>query len=252
MPLRIGKTYTRKQIHAAVGGGDFQSYLPHKNGDVICGCFDPSLNVRAPVEIDIGKGKDVVRYAKRLVEQGTPVPVFLKQSTDNWEYKGRFRAVKYSKNQRDLRQSMKRRPNAIAVLYLVAVDETENEGMTDDPSVPVSIAAEGGRALVNHFRRERSRQLAEAKRRAYRAEYQQLSCEACGLSELDLPAKLGEGCFEVHHQAPLADRRTSSPTRIADLTLLCANCHRLIHRSRPMLKLSGLRKLVNRRQTTKN
>ena len=243
MPLSIGKAYTRKQIHQAVGGGDLQSYLPHAKGDVLCGCFDPRLNSRAPVEIDLGTGKDVVRYAKRLLAQGTAVPVFLKQATDEWEYKGRFRAVKYGTSARDLHQSKKRRANAIAVLYLVAVDETENEGMTDDPSVTVQIAAEGGRALVEHLRRERSRQLAEAKRRAYRSEHGQLNCEACRLSESDLPATIGEGCFEVHHLAPLAGRRTSSPTRIADLALLCANCHRLIHRSHPMLTVSGLREL---------
>jgi len=46
--LKTGNQYSRRQIHDLLGGG-IQSYLPHKNGQVVCGCFRKDLNPLAPV-----------------------------------------------------------------------------------------------------------------------------------------------------------------------------------------------------------
>jgi len=128
----------------------------------------------------------------------------------------------------------------VAVLYLVRADGSEAQGISDDPSITTSEAVEGGRSLVEHFQRERSRSLVEAKRRAFRAAHGRLFCEACLLSETALPPGIGEGCFEVHHLVALSARQSSVLTRIDDLALLCANCHRMIHRSNPMLTVAQL------------
>ena len=244
MPLSLGTTYTREQIHQEVGGGDLTSYLPHRHGNVVCGCFDPEFNQCAPTEIDLGAGVDVQHYAQQLRDQGTAVPVFLKRATDQWQYSGRFRAVRYGTDPADLTQGPPRRVGTVAVLYLV--EEQVGGEVTNDPSISIEAAAEGGLALANHLQRERSRYLSDAKRRAYRVAHGTLSCEACGLSESALPLTIGEGCFEVHHTEPLADREASSLTRIADLALLCANCHGMVHRARPMLAVSALANLLSR------
>lgn len=41
------KTYTREQIHAALGGNP-RAYLPVKGGRVVAGCFKTDLNPGAP------------------------------------------------------------------------------------------------------------------------------------------------------------------------------------------------------------
>ncbi len=46
MPI-LNKTYTREEIHEMLGG-DMQSYLPHKDGKVVCGCFRLDTNPDAP------------------------------------------------------------------------------------------------------------------------------------------------------------------------------------------------------------
>lgn len=243
MPLVIGKRYSREQIREAVGGGDLQSYLPHSQGRVLCGCFDPALNARAPYEIDIGDLPNVIRYARALIQQANEIPVFLKQGTGKWEYLGQFSPVRYNTDEEDLFPKKPRRPNAVGVLYL-ARSNAESSDVTDDSSVTAVAASEGGRSLVEHLRQERSRSLVDAKRRAFREMNGMLKCEACGISEANLPAKIGEGCFEVHHTAPLAQRSGPAVTRIDDLALLCANCHRMIHRSLPMLSVSALRSIL--------
>ncbi len=57
-----------------------------------------------------------------------------------------------------------------------------------------------------------------------------LSCEVCGLARPDLGPELQEALFEAHHVIPLAEAGERR-TKLSDLSLLCACCHRLIHRA---------------------
>ena len=241
MLFQIHLNYTRQQIHDQLGG-DLQSYLPHVDGQVVCGCFDPALNARAPFEIDLGTGRDIERYADRLYTQRTSVPVFLKRGTFEWEYVGDFVATDLSNNEDDLFPAKAfRRQDARSVLYL-----EEHSAQSDTPQPDSTLvgdspqAIEGAKSLAKHLRRERSPVLVEAKRRAFRNEHGSLSCQACSLAESNLPKGLGEACFEVHHLEALAGRHNASATRLDDLAIVCANCHRMIHRTQPMLSIEHL------------
>lgn len=55
-------------------------------------------------------------------------------------------------------------------------------------------------------------------------------CEICDLARPDLEEPLQEAIFEAHHLVPLADAGERK-TKLADLALLCACYHRLIHRA---------------------
>lgn len=43
------------------------------------------------------------------------------------------------------------------------------------------------------------------------------------------------------HRSPGGDHRPGDKTRLQDLALLCANCHRMIHRARPWLSVEEVR-----------
>ena len=55
----------------------------------------------------------------------------------------------------------------------------------------------------------------------------------------------GDGFIECHHTIPVRDLRPGSRTRLSDLALVCANCHRMIHRRSPWLTVEELRLLVS-------
>lgn len=55
-------------------------------------------------------------------------------------------------------------------------------------------------------------------------------CEICNVTRSDLDEPLQEAMFEAHHLVPLAEA-DERKTKLADLALLCACCHRLIHRA---------------------
>lgn len=99
--INVGKRYTRAQIQQAYGGG-IQTYLPNRDGRVTCGCFDPELNPRAPEEILVGDGPNIVAAARLLIRQGGAIPIFIKRASSEWEFLGRYRVASHSLDARDI------------------------------------------------------------------------------------------------------------------------------------------------------
>lgn len=93
------------------------------------------------------------------------------------------------------------------------------------------IEFEEGRILTRiHFVRERNATLVETKKRLMLTQTGKLDCEACGFDFKAKYGDLGEGFAECHHLAPVASLTPGTNTRLADLCVLCSNCHRMIHR----------------------
>jgi 5-methylcytosine-specific restriction protein A len=90
-----------------------------------------------------------------------------------------------------------------------------------------------GRLLVRRaLIRERDPKLRKLKIRQLRSAGLPLRCEVCSFDFARVYGRLGEDYIEVHHVTPLhiSGRRE---TRLDDLACLCANCHRMCHRSSP-------------------
>jgi predicted HNH restriction endonuclease len=238
--LMLGKNYSRTKISELLGG-EMVIYLPAKNGKVTAGCFDPKLNRRAPKEIDIGNRPEAVKRAIALGKAKSEIPVFLKRRANQWEYVGNYRCNLFSQEKKDIEAYPDRRKDAVGVLYFEEAI-TRSKEIALDSELLEFRANEGKQRLVIHLRRERSRDLIIAKRNEVRVEKGCLVCEACKLRERTLPKHIGEACFEVHHKTPLTTLTEQIEIRLADVSLLCANCHRMIHRSDPMMTVDELQK----------
>jgi len=106
-------------------------------------------------------------------------------------------------------------------------------------------AIEGRKKFVTHLQRERKPWLVEAKKTKVLNETGRLACEACGF---DFRKVYGEDFAEAHHRAPLSAVETDTETTLDDLAVLCANCHRMIHRTKPMESIEQFRKRLARFQ----
>jgi len=115
----------------------------------------------------------------------------------------------------------------------VAVAEDEDE----------SEFPEGRIIYRLHRARERNRALVKRKKDQIRKAGQPLACEVCRFDFGMTYGSLGDGYIECHHAIPLSEAGEST-TRLADLLLVCANCHRMIHRKRPWLTVDGIRRLL--------
>ena len=105
-------------------------------------------------------------------------------------------------------------------------------------------SADEGRILTRlHRVRERSHGLVERKKKQVRAESGRLACEGCGFDFESSYGERGIGFAECHHRVPLSKLSAKTKTRADDLAIVCANCHRMIHRSEPWLAVSQVRAL---------
>lgn len=99
-----------------------------------------------------------------------------------------------------------------------------------------------GRLLYRvHKTRERGR--GEEKKRAVLRATGRLECEVCGFDFLLTYGERGRGFAECHHTLPLSDGTRT--TYLRDLAIVCANCHRMLHRG-DLLSVEGLRQLIGR------
>ncbi|MCK9589354.1 MAG: HNH endonuclease [Terrimicrobiaceae bacterium] len=234
--------YSSAEIHSSIGGGNVQSYLPQRDGKILCGKFDRAKNIQAPIEIDVGGKPKVVKGALLLSKAEYSIPVFLKKGSGVWEFVGDYVCQQYSTAPGDLYpQNPTRRPDAVGVLYLQRV-------YTDNDTQPVLDLArqEGELKLRLHYIRERDPSLAIAKKNTCRKLSGYLQCECCGLKSTLLPTGHADSCFEVHHLTPLSAGNGIVKTTLNDLALLCALCHRMIHANQCISTISELKNKIER------
>jgi predicted HNH restriction endonuclease len=110
-------------------------------------------------------------------------------------------------------------------------------------------ATEGRLLTRMHRSRERDPKLAKRKKDRVLKETGKLACEACGTDSAEKYGEVGSGVIDAHHTKPLHTLLEPAEVALADLALLCASCHRVIHASRPWLSVEQLREaIVKQRQ----
>ena len=102
-----------------------------------------------------------------------------------------------------------------------------------------------GRVLYRlHRKRERNSILVKKKKAAAKS----LCCEACGFDFLKAYGEIGRGFIECHHTVPISEYKQGQKTKLEELALVCANCHRMLHRRRPWLTIAELAALLSQNQ----
>lgn len=130
---------------------------------------------------------------------------------------------------------------AAAIREAIEVGDVE---VIDDAVDDDYEAAEGKVLTALHRRRERSRTIVRKRKEKALKETGELRCEGCGMTFEERYGDIGHGFIEVHHTRPVHELQPGDKTKLADLALVCSNCHRMIHHRRPWLSMSELRAIV--------
>lgn len=105
----------------------------------------------------------------------------------------------------------------ISLVQAIRIDEDEE-------------ATEGALLTKMHKYRERNRSIIVKKKKQRIQTDPGLHCEVCGFSFQSAYGPIGDGFIECHHTQPLSQLRPGQSTHLDDLALVCANCHRILHK----------------------
>lgn len=116
----------------------------------------------------------------------------------------------------------------VALYFALVSREPQLFGRADAEDDEVMLGDEDLRSLREHKRVERNRKLAHKAKlvHGYR-------CKACGFDFQAKYGDIGKEFIEAHHLTPIAELKGQKLTLDAksDFTVLCSNCHRMIHRT---------------------
>lgn len=104
---------------------------------------------------------------------------------------------------------------------LIGIQESESEHKTGK--------TEGGKKIVTSSKYERQPSV-----RKDAIDIHGFECAACGFNFEEHYGDWGKGFIEVHHLKPLSENKgdETETNPQTDLVVLCANCHRMVHRKK--------------------
>lgn len=117
--------------------------------------------------------------------------------------------------------------------------DTDVDMTEDDEGFP-----EGKKALRTHICRERNYKVIKDAKDKYKRENGKLICQICGFDFERVYGDIGKDFIEGHHTIPVSKLKEGDKTKVEDILLVCSNCHKMLHRKRPWLKPSELKKLL--------
>jgi len=118
---------------------------------------------------------------------------------------------------------------------------SEHSSEAEEASFDEEEGVEGRILMREHKARERDGNLPVKKKAQALAKFGALRCEVCDFDYTVAYGDLGYGFIECHHKLPLSQLAPDSKTQLNDLVLVCASCHRMLHRQSDPSDLEGLR-----------
>ncbi|MGE0060913.1 MAG: DUF3578 domain-containing protein [Xanthobacteraceae bacterium] len=118
--------------------------------------------------------------------------------------------------------------------------EAQQSEITEEFSQPALASVTETRKYVYHRKIERNRTAAKNAKK-----FHGTVCQACELDFAKRYGAIGEGFIETHHLKPISKLEEGVPVQYdvaADFAVLCANCHRMIHRTDDPSDLVAFRK----------
>jgi predicted HNH restriction endonuclease len=151
-------------------------------------------------------------------------------------------------------------PDRGTLLEEVVNDQKYYEDAVSEPAVKVATKIEDnnispeeedfpeGKVLYRlHRTRERNRELVKKAKDKRKKEAGVLKCDVCQFNFFEKYADIGADYIECHHTKPVSELEDSDKTQLKDIALVCANCHRMLHRKRPWLSIEQLKDLLKSR-----
>ena len=206
------------------GGGTKQTVLDAVDGSGLM-AFTPNDVKMLRTRNELTWRNDLAFVRSHLVKNGC-----IANRQDSWDItpRGRERATELAKMAEGQEKLKKLNKAALpAIMRILAPHEAQ---LSDDSAVSGETEwLEGAQSLRWTTTYERNGDL---RREAIRIHG--LVCKGCGFDFEKTYGVLGKGFIEVHHLNPISEQGgIAAVAPLTDLTVLCSNCHSIVHRNKP-------------------
>jgi len=148
----------------------------------------------------------------------------------------------------DNRVALKKEARALRIIFqdiLTLPNHVQDKISSIEAEVDEATGLEGGIIYKTHRYIERDYSIVKRKKRNTLKERGKLECEVCEFDFHKYYGARGAGFAECHHIKPLHTISVKTKTKEKDLAILCANCHRMIHK-RPFLSIEELKLTISK------
>jgi 5-methylcytosine-specific restriction enzyme A len=121
--------------------------------------------------------------------------------------------------------------------------ETHSD-LADEFDIAPQTSVVETRKYLYHKKIERNRTAAKNAKK-----FHGTTCQACDLNFVKRYGEIGEGFIEAHHLRPIATLEEGVPVKYdvaTEFAVLCANCHRMIHRTKDPGDLQAFKERVSK------
>jgi 5-methylcytosine-specific restriction protein A len=139
-------------------------------------------------------------------------------------------------------QMMVRTYRALTYRGGIEGDVETQPDVSDEFNIPAQTTVIETRKYVYHRKIERNRTAAKNAKK-----FHGTTCQACELNFGTRYGEIGEGFIEAHHLRPIGTLEEGVPIKYdvaAEFAVLCANCHRMIHRTKDPSDLESFKKRI--------
>ena len=132
------------------------------------------------------------------------------------------------------------------IRLIAANDEVKQKIYTieEDEQTTKDTVMEGQMLYKLHKVRERDTGIVLLKKKQTLNRTGKLACEACVFEFQSFYGDIGKNFIECHHRVPLSNFKVASKTTLDDLSLVCSNCHRMLHKSIDTISVEDLRMMI--------
>lgn len=103
---------------------------------------------------------------------------------------------------------------------------------------------EGRSKYRKHLIRERNPKVIKLAKINFKKENGRLFCEICDFDFNKKYGDIGIDFIEGHHDKPISQLNENSETKIEDISMVCSNCHKMLHRRKNWLTVKELKILL--------
>lgn len=183
----------------------------------------------------MGDGRPILQFRNSLKNSRDPFDIFFENNRIGWKGKNQQNPSISIELKRIHEEWEKRSDKELENCIFNLLNKTDSFDI--EPKTEHEAKTEGGERVFVSTKRERHPKLRKEALRLHG-----YTCMGCNFNFEEFYGELGKGFIEVHHIVPLSEAGIRKTNPETDLIVLCANCHRIVHRKNGIcLSLSELK-----------